>query len=176
MPAYPPVDDLILIGLGANLTSSFGPPRKTLELALTELERRGVAIAAVSPWYESAPVPASDQPWFVNVVATIRTDLDPQELLACLHDVELAFGRVRRQRWEARVLDIDLLDYCGQVRHDRPPILPHPAMAERAFVLLPLRDLAPHWRHPQTGETVGSLIDALPAGQQIRKMAARAGT
>jgi len=171
MPARPPVDDLTLIGLGANLTSSHGPPRKTLEFALHELERRGVAVVAVSPWYESAPVPASDQPWFVNVVASIHTELEPEDLLALLHDVELAFGRVRRRRWEARVLDLDLLDYRGQVRLDRPPLLPHPSMAERSFVLLPLRDLAPHWRHPRSGETVEKLIDALPAGQQIRRMA-----
>jgi 2-amino-4-hydroxy-6-hydroxymethyldihydropteridine diphosphokinase len=172
MPACPPVDGLILIGLGANLTSSYGPPRTTLELALQELERRGIAVAAVSSWYESAPVPASDQPWFVNIVASIRTELEPEDLLALLHDVELAFGRVRLRRWEARVLDLDLLDYRGQVRLDRPPLLPHPSLAERSFVLLPLRDLAPRWRHPRSGETVEKLIDALPAGQQIRRMAA----
>jgi 2-amino-4-hydroxy-6-hydroxymethyldihydropteridine diphosphokinase len=84
--------------------------------------------------------------------------------------VEHRFGRVRRERWEARVLDIDLLDYRGLVSAGPAPILPHPAMAERAFVLLPLRDLVPGWRHPVSGLTVGELIAALPDGQEIRRI------
>ncbi|MEM7122738.1 MAG: 2-amino-4-hydroxy-6-hydroxymethyldihydropteridine diphosphokinase [Pseudomonadota bacterium] len=160
----------ILIGLGANLTSRHGAPRETIELALASLSDAGVTVAAVAPMYESAPVPASDQPWFVNTVAELETGLQPEELLSLLHKTEEAFGRVRRERWEARVLDIDLLDYRGLISQDGCPILPHPRMADRAFVLLPLRCLAPEWCHPVTGTPIDDLIAALPADQEIRQM------
>ncbi len=161
----------ILIGLGANLTSRHGAPRETIELALASLDDAGIAVTGVAPMYESAPVPASDQPWFVNTVAMLETALPPAELLGLLHETEEAFGRVRRERWEARVLDIDLLDYRGQVSPDGCPILPHPRMADRAFVLLPLRCLVPDWRHPVTGTPIDALVAALPADQEIRAMA-----
>jgi 2-amino-4-hydroxy-6-hydroxymethyldihydropteridine diphosphokinase len=162
-------DKVVLIGLGANLPSGHGSPQETLERALEALAGPDVTVCAVSPWYESAPVPASDQPWFVNAVALLKTDLEPEALLARLHKIEQAFGRVRRERWEARVLDLDLLDYRGQVRAGTAPILPHPRLAERAFVLLPLADLVPEWRHPVTGELVRDLIAKLPPGQEIRR-------
>ncbi len=158
----------ILIGLGANLDSRHGSPRETIELALASLQDAGVTVVAVAPMYESAPVPASDQPWFVNTVAVLETDRTPENLLDLLHVTEQAFGRERRERWEARVLDIDLLDYRGQVSPTGCPILPHPRMAERAFVLLPLRCLVPKWRHPVTGTSIDALVAALPADQEIR--------
>ena len=171
MTQHPDKTKPILIGLGANLTSRHGAPRETIELALESLNGTGVTVVAVAPMFESAPVPASDQPRFVNTVAMLETDLPPEELLRLLHRTEEAFGRVRRERWEARVLDIDLLDYRGQVRPDGCPILPHPRMAERAFVLLPLRCLVPDWRHPVSQTPIETLIAALPADQEIREMA-----
>jgi 2-amino-4-hydroxy-6-hydroxymethyldihydropteridine diphosphokinase len=168
-------DTVVLIGLGANLGSSHGGPRTTLEAALAELVQSDIRLVAVSPWYESAPVPVSDQPWFVNGVALLETELRPEALLARLHELEQTFGRTRRERWEARVLDLDLLDYRGLVRAGPAPILPHPRMADRAFVLFPLRDLVPDWRHPVTGQTVDELIAALPSDQQIRRMEPCAG-
>ncbi len=170
MSRYPPHDDLVLIGLGANLFSDHGGPMTTQKLALAKLANSDVAVSATSPWYESAPVPVSDQPWFVNCVASLRTELSADALLARLHEVEHEFGRVRRERWEARVLDIDLLDYRGEVKAGPGLELPHPRMADRAFVLLPLRDLVPDWRHPVTGRTIDELIADLPAGQQIREI------
>lgn len=129
----------------------------------------GIRSAATSLFYETAPVPVSDQPWFVNAVAAVETDLDAASLLAVLHQVEQEFGRVRRERNEARVLDLDLIDYKGMVSAGSP-LLPHPRMAERAFVLLPLRDVAPGWRHPVSGRTVDDLIAALPPDQAIRPL------
>lgn len=159
---------MILIGLGANLPSPrFGTPRDTCEAALGALEARGLGITTRSRWYESAPVPVSDQPWFVNGVAAVETRLDPAAVMDILHRVEDDFGRVRVERNEARVLDLDLLDYAGKVRAGGP-VLPHPRMHERAFVLLPLRDIAPDWRHPVTGEGLDALIRALPVGQECR--------
>jgi 2-amino-4-hydroxy-6-hydroxymethyldihydropteridine diphosphokinase len=160
---------MILIGLGANLPSAAGPPAATLAAALAALGAAGVAIERRSPWYRSAPLPAGDQPWYVNAVAVARTGLGPAALLALLHRVEASFGRTRHRRNEARVLDLDLLDYDGLVRDD-PPVLPHPRLHERAFVLLPLRDVAPEWRHPIDGAGVAELIAALPADQSIGRL------
>jgi 2-amino-4-hydroxy-6-hydroxymethyldihydropteridine diphosphokinase len=160
---------MILIGLGANLPSALGPPLATLEAALAALEKARVAILARSPWYRSAPVPASDQPWYVNAVASIATALGPVELLALLHQVEARIGRERRTRNEPRAVDLDILDYDGLVRTDAP-MLPHPRMQARGFVLLPLRDVAPGWRHPVSGAGLAELIAALPADQHTEKM------
>lgn len=162
----------ILIGIGANLPSSrWGPPRHICEAALAELDRRGIAVRHRSRWFESAPVPPSNQPWYVNGVALVDTDLGPEALLAELHAVERLFGRKRRQRNEPRVLDLDLLAYGDLVRPGPdPPILPHPRLTERAFVLLPLRDVLPLWRHPADGRALADLIAALPPDQIARPL------
>lgn len=162
----------ILIGLGSNLAlPGIGQPRAVLEAALAALAERGIAVRARSRWYESAPVPISDQPWFVNGVALLDTGLPPDRLLAELHAVERAFGRQRRVVNEARPLDLDLLAYGDRVADGpQPPVLPHPRLAQRAFVLLPLAELRPHWRHPATGVGIDDLIAALPADQVARPL------
>jgi 2-amino-4-hydroxy-6-hydroxymethyldihydropteridine diphosphokinase len=162
----------VYIGLGANLPSpEHGTPRATLEAAMRALEAQGLTIVARSAFYESEPVPVSDQPWYLNAVVEVATDRDAAATLALLHSVENAFGRVRAVRNEARVLDLDLLDHRGTVR-DGPdsPLLPHPRLTDRAFVLLPLRDIAPGWRHPVSGRTITELLESLPEGQRIRRL------
>jgi 2-amino-4-hydroxy-6-hydroxymethyldihydropteridine diphosphokinase len=164
--------DPILVAVGANLPSpEFGPPLATCEAAWRELERRGLRLVRRSRWFETAPVPPSDQPWFVNGVAVVETGLPPEALLALLHDVEKRFGRERREVNAARVLDLDIVACGDLVRTEPPPILPHPRLHERAFVLLPLADVAPDWRHPVDGRTVAEMIRALPADQPIRPLA-----
>lgn len=155
----------IFIGAGANLAHpTYGSPRETLEAAFRELEGRGVRIQRVSPWYHTAPVPASDQPWYQNAVAEVVTAVGPDRLLATLHEVEEAFGRVRTVANAARMIDLDLLDFRGEIAPETPgrATLPHPRLATRAFVLRPLADLAPDWRHPVTGEPIQALLAALP--------------
>jgi 2-amino-4-hydroxy-6-hydroxymethyldihydropteridine diphosphokinase len=160
---------MILIAIGANLAADgFNSPLTTCLAAVSALDDLpDIDVAAVSRWYESEPVPASDQPWYVNGVVLIETDLEPQALMAELHRMEATFGRVRRTRNEARPLDLDIIDYNGRAEPGDTktglPILPHPRMAERAFVLMPLRDLlhevgATDWRHPTTGQGIGGLI------------------
>ncbi len=160
---------MILIGVGANLPSEAGSPLETCEAALRHLGRLGIVIAARSPWYETAPVPVSDQPWYVNGVAAITTPLSPQGVLAALHLTEAAFGRVRSVANASRSLDLDLLAYGSVVLEAGAPILPHPRLHERAFVLFPLRDLAPRWRHPVLGETAMDLASRLQP-QGIRRL------
>jgi len=164
----------ILVGVGANLPAvGHADALATCRAAVTDLSACGLRVDALSPWYESAPVPASDQPWFVNGVVSVATDLDPPALLDLLHAVEAAFGRVRSVPNAARVLDLDLLAY-GRLVVPPParPALPHPRLTKRAFVLLPLADLLPDWRHPADGRSVGELIGALPPEQAIRWLTA----
>ncbi|HYM32782.1 MAG TPA: 2-amino-4-hydroxy-6-hydroxymethyldihydropteridine diphosphokinase [Candidatus Cybelea sp.] len=166
---------MILIGLGGNLPSAkFGPPVATLAAALRRLPEVGVAVAARSRWYRSAPVPSSSQPWFVNAVVAVDTGLDPLTLLAALLQVETAFGRDRGtagEPWAARVLDLDLLDYDGRILNILGPpaglILPHPRLQDRAFVLRPLLDIAPGWRHPVSGLDAAALLAAIAPAQRV---------
>lgn len=164
---------MIYIGLGANLSSVVhGPPAQTLAAALRWLEVLGVHILGRSSWYRSRPVPDSGQPWFVNGVAAIATGLPPAALLALLHRVEAEFGRVRGERWAARCIDLDILDYDGLVTGGGGggPVLPHPRLTERGFVLLPLAELEPGWRDPVAGTGIGELIAALPPDQPVEPL------
>ena len=151
---------MILIALGANLPSPVGAPADTIVAALRALDTRNITVERQSGFYRSAAWPNPADPPFVNAVARVRTGLPPAALLACLHEVEEAFGRRRSERNAPRTLDLDLLDYEGGVQHGTPE-LPHPRMAERAFVLLPLKDVAPDWRHPVSGKTIDTLISEL---------------
>lgn len=155
---------MILVALGANLPTRHGPPAATLAEALKVLEGEGIEVLACSRWYRTKPIPASDQPDFINGVAVVGTTEPPAALMATLHRVEEAFGRVRSLPNAARTLDLDLIDYDGIVSDGAGsgPVLPHPRMHQRAFVLMPLAEVAPGWVHPVLGVTVEALIAALP--------------
>lgn len=154
----------IYISLGANLASAACSPRATCEAALRRLDALGARVVRRSRWFRSAPVPVSDQPWFVNGVAEIGWTGSPEALLSLLHAVEAALGRQRRERNEARTIDLDVLAMGDLVRQS-PPVLPHPRLHERAFVLRPLADLATKWRHPVSGRSIAEMIAALPPDQ-----------
>ena len=153
---------MILIALGANLASSIGAPAATLRAALAALGERGARAVAVSQFFVSAAWPNPLDPPFVNAVASLDTRWGPRDLLQILHATERQFGRRRDSPNAPRTLDLDLLDYEGRVVNGVLQ-LPHPRMAGRGFVLLPLAELVPDWRHPVTGETLAAMIDALPA-------------
>ena len=168
-PTKAPNTSAIYIGLGANLDHpEHGSPLETCTAALAALSARGVTVVAVSRWFKSAPVPESDQPWFVNGVAQVETDRDAADLLAVLHEIEADFGRVRGEPNAARTLDLDLLDFHGQVADH--PALPHPRMMDRAFVLFPLYAIAPDWTHPVTGHRAVDRIATVAVGAQIEAL------
>ena len=151
---------LAWIGLGANL----GHPRQTLEQALLALKGLPESrIRAVSPAYWTAPWGLPDQPDFLNAVACLQTAQAPLALLHDLLAIESGLGRAREGlRWGPRTLDLDLLLFGNERIHERELILPHPRLHERAFVLVPLVDLAPQLAIPGLGRAA-ELLDALPA-------------
>ncbi len=158
---------MILLGIGANIPSTrFGSPRRTCEAALEAVADAGVRVVDRSSWYRSAPVPDSDQPWFVNGVAELETALGPEALLALLLGIEADLGRERGLAHGPRIIDLDLLSYGSVLRVSGPaPLLPHPRMHERAFVLRPLAELAPQWQHPIYRCSARELAEDLPPGQ-----------
>jgi 2-amino-4-hydroxy-6-hydroxymethyldihydropteridine diphosphokinase len=160
---------MISIALGANLPSPAGAPRDTLLAALATLAENGVDIEAVSPFYATPAWPDPRDPTFVNAAALVETQLSPRALMDLLHEVETHFGRKRSAKNAPRTLDLDLLDYRGRVE-EGPPVLPHPRMAERAFVLVPLADIAPQWRHPASGREIAALIAGLPDTGAITRL------
>jgi 2-amino-4-hydroxy-6-hydroxymethyldihydropteridine diphosphokinase len=161
---------MIIIGLGANLPSpDFGSPQATLTAALAALDATGIRVLSRSRWYESEPLPKSDQPWFVNAVASVETTLAPEKLLTVLLETEQKFGRRRSVANAARAIDLDLLIYDDIITEDPSGlVLPHPRLQDRAFVLLPLREIAPGWRHPVLGRSIEDLIRDLPRDQLAR--------
>jgi 2-amino-4-hydroxy-6-hydroxymethyldihydropteridine diphosphokinase len=156
---------MILIALGSSIPSRAGDPVRTLQAALANLRENGVTPVAVSRFYRTPAWPDPRDPEFVNAVSQVMTELSPANLMATLQDVETRFGRTRAARNAPRTLDLDILDYEGRVESG-PPVLPHPRMESRAFVLVPLRDVAPDWRHPVSGLSVTELLKALPAAER----------
>lgn len=170
-----------LIGLGANLPSSAGPPLATLIAAIAALEARNIKVLARSPWFESEPVPKSDQPWFLNAAICISTLEKPFNILKILHEIEICFGRARSIRNAPRPLDLDLLmgeEALIVAAPDGGPegfdlsgnalVLPHPRLIERAFVLRPLLAIAPDWVHPVSGRSVAEMAAGLPQTPIVR--------
>lgn len=151
----------ILIALGANMPSRAGPPAQTLKAALAALGDAGVGVLKVSSFLQTDAWPDPSDPPFTNAVAAVQTSLQPTALLELLHAIETAFGRVRSRPNAPRTLDLDLLAHGGTVLAGQGLELPHPRLAQRRFVLEPLAEIAPNWRHPVTGLTAGQMLARL---------------
>lgn len=149
---------MILIAAGSNLPFC-GVDSQHIVLRAFRAVGRMSRLKRVSSLYESPAWPDSSDPVFINAVAEIETSRSPDALLAGLHAIEAGFGRRRSQRNAPRTLDLDLIAYHDEVRggEDATLILPHPRLADRAFVLAPLAEIAPEWRHPVSGQTAAEL-------------------
>ena len=143
----------VLLGLGGNL----GDPPATITAALRLLEATGVRVTRRSRWYRTAPWGVAEQPDFVNICVATETDLVPRALLATVQATETALGRMPGERWGPRLIDIDILTYDDLAIDEPGLVVPHPSLTERAFVLVPLLDIAP---------------DRLIAGRPVRDWAA----
>ena len=173
----------ILVALGGNFPGSWGTPLETLRRALEELGQRRVLVEAVSPFYETEAVGPAGQGAYVNAVASVQTSLPPQALLRTLKQIEAGASRRGGKPWGPRSLDLDIIDYKGLVTHwphaskryaragRRPLVLPHPLAHLRPFVLRPLLDVAPDWRHPSLKRSGRDLLRTLSddAGGRILK-------
>lgn len=161
---------MILIAAGSNLHFRGLDSQDIVLKAFRALSRMS-HLSCVSSLYETPAWPDPADPAFVNAVAEIETDMGPEALLAALHAIEAGFGRRRSERNAPRTLDLDLLVYHDLVRgeEDGAPILPHPRLQTRAFVLVPLAEIAPEWRHPVTGEGAETLLQRADASG-VRKI------
>lgn len=149
------------LGFGSNQ----GDRAAALLNGLRRLEQQGVRILAVSSVFETEPIGCREPDRFLNMVARVRFDGTPESLLARTQEVERLAGRSRAPRNGPRPLDIDLLLFPGYERASPPPILPHPRMWLRRFVLVPLAELAPDQRNPRSGRTVQEELEGLPDGE-----------
>jgi 2-amino-4-hydroxy-6-hydroxymethyldihydropteridine diphosphokinase len=158
---------MILIALGSNISGPWGTPEQTLRRAIAEMPAYDIRVLKTSRLFITAPFGVTDQPDFVNAAILVETENTPENLMQIMHSIERAAGRKREQRWGPRTLDLDLLDYDGLLRkpdgEGQHLTLPHPGIAERDFVLQPIQDIAPEWRHPVTGLSVSEMLNALKA-------------
>lgn len=149
----------VYLGIGTNL----GNRVENIEQCVASLAEQ-IAIDEISPIYETAAWGYEDQPNFLNLCLKGRTELEPWEMLHFLKDLELRLGREKTFRWGPRLIDIDIL-FLGDVVMSEPGLtIPHKSLAERAFVLVPLADIAPDLVHPVSGETVKEMLSAIDAG------------
>ena len=155
--------------LGGVLGGEQGSSLAILEAALCRFDAAGLTVLKRSSWWRSAAWPDPTDPDYLNGVALVETGLSPVEALEALHGIEAAFGRARGEARNApRTLDLDLIA-CGRTVLDGPGLhLPHPRAAERLFVMGPLAEIAPEWRHPVTGESAAALAAKATVGRDAR--------
>jgi len=157
---------MIILSLGSNLSSKIGNRFDNLIYALKSLESFGILIIKKSSFYETPSYPDRKKPKFINIVISAKTDLKPLNLMSVLLDIEKKLGRSRTKKNDPRTCDIDIIDYNGEILNldyqNTNLQIPHNQLTLRNFVLFPLEEILPNWKHPKTNEFVSALIKKLP--------------
>ena len=157
---------MILLGLGSNLSSSFGDRFKNIDLAVSALEGYGIKLKKRSSYFESLSYPNKKNPKFINIVIEMETHLSPEDLASVLIFIEESLERKRKEKNDPRTCDIDIIDYNSQIidfkYKDLDFIVPHTKLIYRNFILYPLQEILPDWKHPKTKELISVLIEKLP--------------
>ncbi len=158
-------DESAVVALGCSLAGEYGSREALLEAALRRFADLGLTVLARSGWWESAAWPDPAQPAYLNGVALLAPDPPPAEMLATLHAIERAFGRARGERNAPRTLDLDLIAHGRTVLDGPGLVLPHPRAHERRFVMGPLAEIAPTWRHPVYGGSARMMAAGATVGR-----------
>jgi 2-amino-4-hydroxy-6-hydroxymethyldihydropteridine diphosphokinase len=157
------LDQAVVVALGCSLPGSYPSREALLDAALEALASEGLAVTERSSWWTSAAWPDPAAPAYLNGVALVETELSADETLAALHRIEARFGRVRAEANAPRTLDLDLIAH-GRAVLDGAVVAPHPRAHERLFVMGPLAQIAPGWRHPVSGRTARDLAAGASVG------------
>ena len=157
---------MTILALGSNLSSNFGDRFQNIDIAISYLESYGIKVKKKSSFYETPSYPNKEDPMFVNVVVEVSTHLSPIDLASVVIFIEEKLERKRNKKNEPRTCDIDIIDYNNQIIDFKYKELnftvPHIKLTSRNFVLFPLQEILPKWRHPKTKETISTLIQKLP--------------
>ena len=161
---------MIIIGIGSNLKSDiYSSTLKACQQAVSLIRENSIHVICKSSWYETAPVPLSSQSNFINGVISVKTQSNSLDLLRLLLAIETKMGRTRGVENAARIIDLDLIGYNDEIVETKNLVLPHPRFHERAFVVQPLYEIAPNWRHPVLGLTMEELLITL-SDQKIKRL------
>ena len=156
---------MIFLGLGSNLSSKFGDRFINMNLAIAFLEEYGIKVIKKSNFYETPSYPNKENPKFINAVILVETTLPPVDLLSVLLFIEEKLGRKRDKKNDPRTCDIDIIDYNSQILNPRynnlDLTLPHKELTKRNFILFPLQEISPNWKHPKTKEFIRDLLQKL---------------
>ena len=161
---------MIILALGSNLPSKYGNRFKNIEIAISYLEKYQIQIIKKSSFYETPSYPDNNKPSYINVVIQISTNLAPEDLASVLIFIEEMLDRTRGVKNDPRTCDIDIIDYKNKVLNFKYNNLdftvPHEELSNRNFVLYPLQEILPNWRHPKTKDNIVALIDKLPVSEK----------
>lgn len=163
------LDAAVVIALGSNLSAGYASSEALLEAALATFPAAGLMVLKRSAWWSSAAWPDPDGPEYRNAVAIVETDRPPDAVLHTLFSIERAFGRERGAANAARTLDLDLIAHGRRILHGEGLLVPHPRAHERLFVMGPLAEIAPDWRHPVSGLSAAELAARAPVGRDARR-------
>ena len=165
---------MIFLGIGSNLSSSFGNRFKNINLSISLLESYQIKIIKKSSFYETPSFPDKAKPKFINVVVSVNTNLPPVDLMSVLIFIEEKLGRKRNIKNDPRTCDLDIIDYNSKILdfgyQNLNLNIPHKELSKRSFVLYPLREICPDWIDPRTKKNIDYLIKNLQSNNEITKL------